>query len=852
MSASTQTVRTASATSRSFPRLRSALVIACGWFGLATAAWAEDGFVEETSADSPTAWGEQMFGESAYHRRQPCVGGLGFEVVLGDWPRLLQRGFLDVRDRTTGHRDVSSIAGWCDLGQVRTGDEPPRLALENSTWCRRDYRAGTGAAALRFSVSRLTPAFVCTSQSSALELFAGEKWFGKGGPQREKNSRLVPAQMAYVAGGKVIVRGTDAPVSLAELDEPWVLFWYGERAPFYRTRVPNILWRSPRLAQWMRRDYFVAADLPVLVVFQRRPAELRPTADSLRVTFTNGQAGTVVLMPLLGFYHPPASVTAGWKSELPAEAVRQCRAWARRLKCIPVGCAESRQVSDGGATATVRQRFTYQELEDDWHSGFEKIAPIPPVVALAQRYGFAVRCSGHLATLPIPTHSGPYCGVVGTDTVEFSVRGLDRYLNEEVVSAAPGDEQGRLLVDELRREVARLVAAGLLAPATSILIYGREFHFANPGETLLALAEALPYLDDAGHAEALRFALKETERNDPFRPREVPAFEGARREYFTPISPEEQERLCGSKGKTPNPARGLSVAVSQEARANNVYACWALARAGDQWDWLREHWSQIKSVAFSGRRWNDWATGGHFWQSNEDRGNAGAVNGQFARWIALARIARRFDDRECEERAISVLARTALLRFAQSEVARYMYDEKFQTIDAEPDWMRQLSTAPGESGPNPLWTDHWAGADDDVRQVIRWDECGPVIATVDTDQLRPILPAFLELTPECGRFLGDQLGLECRQFVQAVERNAPDWFVTLRQANLGEENSVDSPRNSLSVFLGNCYALGVGGAKMTQCLDIPFCRVGDLYHLRKLTANLRCLGGLKWQTVKNQ
>ena len=56
--------------------------------------WARDDFVEEIPADFTGSWGEERVG-SQWHRGQQCVGGLGFEVLTGDWPRLLQRGFLD-------------------------------------------------------------------------------------------------------------------------------------------------------------------------------------------------------------------------------------------------------------------------------------------------------------------------------------------------------------------------------------------------------------------------------------------------------------------------------------------------------------------------------------------------------------------------------------------------------------------------------------------------------------------------------------------------------------------------------------------------------------------------------------
>jgi hypothetical protein len=198
-----------------------------------------------------------------------------------------------------------------------------------------------------------------------------------------------------------------------------------------------------------------------------------------------------------------------------------------------------------------------------------------------------------------------------------------------------------------------------------------------------------------------------------------------------------------------------------------------------------------------------------------------------------------------------MLARTALVRFAQGKVIRYMYDERFQTIETDPDWMFRLSTASGNGGGQGLlWTEHWAGAEDDARQVVRWDEFGPIIAQMFGDNWNPVLPTFQDLTPECGRFLAEHLPEEHRRFADVVEENCPAWFITRRIANVGKEKFMDYPQNSYGIFLGKCYVLGADGTEMLRCQDIPFTKVGDVYHLRRLAANLRCFGGLKWQPIE--
>jgi hypothetical protein len=237
----------------------------------------------------------------------------------------------------------------------------------------------------------------------------------------------------------------------------------------------------------------------------------------------------------------------------------------------------------------------------------------------------------------------------------------------------------------------------------------------------------------------------------------------------------------------------------------------------------------------------------------EDRGGVIASNGQFARWVALARIARHLGDRETEALARYLLARTVVHRFAHEWLVDYAYDRDLVSVDLEPDWMMELSTWGGNGGgPGLLWTDHWADAEDDARAVIQWDEFGPILAQTLNHMWQPVLPHFQDLTPECGRFLADHLRTKCLAHLAAVRRNAPAWYVTRRPAYVGKEMHVDSPRNSQSVFLAMCYVAQIGGREMAACQDIPFVPRGDLYHLRRLAANLRCFGGLQWETSHDE
>jgi hypothetical protein len=562
------------------------------------------------------------------------------------------------------------------------------------------------------------------------------------------------------------------------------------------------------------------------------------------------------VLPLLGFYHPPAAETERWKNGLPDETARRCRRWASRMKAFPLTCTESRWVDPRGDVVKIRHRFSHIDVKDAWNTPAERIAPIPPVVALAKSYGFAVELGAEPCDLPIAIHTGPYAGVAGSATVEFAVRGLAAYRNERLVRDVPDDAGAASLLEEIGAELRKMVDAGELAPAVSLdrhYVARIDWHFANPAETLLALSEALPYVGARAREAVVKYGKAFMSRTNPLETKATANFKGKRREYFRLLPPEAYVKYVGRDGQ-----RMASTPIGNEDRLNSVYALWAWAEATNDWEYLRAYRDRIRTMMEDVAQAREWATCGYFRGAGEtrhwpgagrgdDRGSVAAANGRLARWVTLGRVADRLGDRQWSERATYLLARTALLRFAQGKLVRYMYDEGFQKVEAEPDWMHRLSNASGNGGGQGLlWTNHWTGADDDVRQVIQWDEFGPLIAQAWGDHWHATQPLFQDLTPECARFLGDHLRNECARFVSAVETNAPAWFITRRPSSIGKETAMDNPRNSYGTFLGKAYALGASGPEMMRCQDIPFVRTGDLYHLRRLSANLACYAGLKW------
>jgi len=362
----------------------------------------------------------------------------------------------------------------------------------------------------------------------------------------------------------------------------------------------------------------------------------------------------------------------------------------------------------------------------------------------------------------------------------------------------------------------------------------------------------LPYLGGSDLTDAVDFVVNFISYRNPLTTTGVARWSGPRREYSTILTLAQQVvNLTKSSYDPPEP-------VTEEERANNAYALWAFGENSGRWDVVSPLWNTIKSTADYAQNRREWATCGYFttrstWDGGQlhfaekkELSGVQSNTGQFARWVAVARMASQFSDTTAREHAMYMLARTALLRFAQGYIVQYIYDEDIQTITEPSDWMKTYSTATGENGHGTLWTDNWAGYENDVRQAIRWDEFGPVIHQVYAYGWHPVMPAFENMTPECGRFLTDHASGHCTRFIQTVEWNAPAWYSIRNYAYLGIENTTDNPRHPFQIFMGKCYVQGTAGSELVKYQDMPFVKVGDLYHMRKVAANLRTFGGLQW------
>ena len=119
-------------------------------------------------------------------------------------------------------------------------------------------------------------------------------------------------------------------------------------------------------------------DVPLMLVFDRRPTSMTVTRDS------DGRLDSIKFMgtPLM-FSLTPFGIERFDPGMMPiSDAVRRARFWSRAVLAYPVKHREYFKINEDDETVTVRQRFEYRIIEDAWGTEPLKTAPLPPPLTI--------------------------------------------------------------------------------------------------------------------------------------------------------------------------------------------------------------------------------------------------------------------------------------------------------------------------------------------------------------------------------------------------------------------------------------------------------------------------------------
>jgi hypothetical protein len=251
--------------------------------------------------------------------------------------------------------------------------------------------------------TELCPAILIRTESASITLFGNLRAWGLGAPA----ACFVP-----VSGGAQSLRTGET--SRAVPAQAWLLVSFAGATG----------WR-----------YF---DAPVLVVLQHRPQSIRLDEDGLHLQFAR-KGGDIVVALLYGYEKPlqkdvsfpvktrlEAVKTWQWQNGLPKEVQGRCSRLCRILRAFPIYADERFTIE--GDDLILQTRYTYHVVRDDWNTPAVKLAPLPPVLALAWLAGqqgwakkpFPMQVEGTIEDPDIMTPYGPWLGVRDADT--FTIR----------------------------------------------------------------------------------------------------------------------------------------------------------------------------------------------------------------------------------------------------------------------------------------------------------------------------------------------------------------------------------------------------------------------------------------------
>lgn len=764
-------------------------------------------------------------------RHDPRAGGLGLELATTSWPR--------IRRRPVPYYGIDSYAGSVkrhlpqgDFGVIQPmpgGLKAARVTRSSWTHVRMRFDAAATGKGLDAWIGRLSPAAVFHTNVPALRLFVRGK-----------------AEAAYLAtrvGKDLVVRPAAEARRLPRLGlhRTWLLVWFGRQSGFQAVDFP---WPT-EFRGWVAGPKY-PADCPMLVILENAPTRIEPSDGGIALAF-DGPAGHVAVMPLFGQYHPKAAETEKWAAGLPADVAAACDFWAEHLAEVPVDAAETYAYDEAADRVTITDRFTYRRVRP----GGRRLAPLPPMVALARRYGLAMELSGKPAKTSVRTPWGPYEAVESADAWTLTASGLGKYALEHRAPAGEAKE-GAELRARLEGELTKLLDAGHLAPwyiAMTDFGAGYQYYWrmqnrlcwSNPGETLYTLAEVLPLLSGQLAERTRQYMHRERRRYPPETVAHTPVAEGARRERYLldkALLAEHRQRVRRTNFHLLN---GI-------VPADSLYHLAAYHRAlGTGPD--ADEWVAAKAMLRPYLKDLDWATGGflkrpgasHF--TMEGPGGAPDVNAHFAGLVGYIRLARLAGDRQAETLGWGLLARTAMLRFAMARYARYLQDSRLYVLPAEADWFIRFSRG---SWTARLYTYHWTQPLHDTRTFARMDQFGVQFDDTLDWYHGTGLPKLRHLTPELARFLKDHLRPEVAEFVRRVELNSPNWYLALATAFVGAEFYYQQPQESYTQFLARAWILDEAPDKLERYLDVPWMKVGDLYHLHKLAEAIKARRGTRW------
>jgi len=484
------------------------------------------------------------------------------------------------------------------------------------------------AAPFYFIQTELSPALLVHASAKQLDLLTGMTNYGLS----------APTFVAWATSNGPRAFGRDQALEVATMAECWVLAWWAGAAGW---------------TQW---------DSPWVIYLQHKPAAMKLDDDGMHLEF--GQpAGDVVLMPLYGYEKMPQLghdllpapgrpsrkiKTWEWPKVLPRDPLMRIRYWASAMREFPVYCEDSLSVDRAKDSVTIRSRFQWRSIEDDWKTRHLKLAPLSPPLALAAKKGFPVQFSKSWSDLDFATPCGPYAAVEGVDQFDATFPVL-QYVNETEAFEPPNADAPatvRLAFEKLRQVAAQKFKSPNQPDAGA----GDREASGRPVPGLGWYAKALAYYDSATRSNALAH-LRTWFREELLTTNQF-KFRGSRQ------GPGRDTFILEGPGRGSADGSG----VAGEVDPTLLETLWACAHFADDWDLVNDRWPLVKRLFLTPAA-TRWAGFG--------RDGVAQAGDQAASCAAFARLAYRAGDMDSYNYGCYVFARELVHLFLKQRGAEY-------------------------------------------------------------------------------------------------------------------------------------------------------------------------------------
>ena len=143
----------------------------------------------------------------------------------------------------------------------------------------------------------------------------------------------------------------------------------------------------------------MAFNVPLLMVFEKRPSLLKLMSKGLRAYFPDGKSGRVYVMPLYG-------VTLQAPG-MPQDAFAAAQKWSRILPVLPDRLTRTAKIDYENDRLLFQDKFY-------WDNGkpAKTYLPVPPTLQLARRGGMKISVSRPVTDTELATMAGPLSSVV--------------------------------------------------------------------------------------------------------------------------------------------------------------------------------------------------------------------------------------------------------------------------------------------------------------------------------------------------------------------------------------------------------------------------------------------------------